>query len=162
MLTILSVQFTFLWLRNIGYVALCSIWSTCNLAPIWRDALSRLIDKWLTGSTVRTWLSVETNACVRCPCSSLTVRGFAVPYNPQVESEALWCLGVTDVTRHNVSPVYGCASLSKCLRFVCLLYCSLRENIGWLFVLHLLQNILIVQEVRCIIGFSLWRLHEDR
>lgn len=74
MLTFLDVKFMFLWLRNMGYVALCSIWSTCNLAPIWRDALSRLIDKWLTGRTVRTRLSVKTNACERCPCSSLTMR----------------------------------------------------------------------------------------
>lgn len=73
MLTFLHIQFMSLWLRNLGYVALCSIWSTCNLAPIWRDALSRLIDKWLTGSTVRTRLSVKTNACVLCP-SSLTMR----------------------------------------------------------------------------------------
>jgi hypothetical protein len=74
MLTFLHVQFVFLRLRNMGYVELCSIWSTCNPAPIWRDVLSRLIDKWLTGGTVRTRLSVKTNACARCPCSSLTMR----------------------------------------------------------------------------------------
>lgn len=74
MLTFLHVQFVFLWLRNMGYVALCSIWSTRNLAPIWRDALSRLIDRWLMGRTVRTRLSVKTNVRVCSPCSSLTLR----------------------------------------------------------------------------------------
>jgi hypothetical protein len=103
------------------YITLCSIWNTCKLAPIWHDALSRLIDKWLTGSTVRTRLSVETNACV--PLSSFFSynAGLAVPYNPQVQSEVLGVLDwQSDVTHQNVSPVCGCVSLS--VSSLCLTY----------------------------------------
>jgi hypothetical protein len=149
-------MFMLLWLRNMGYVALCSIWSTCYLAPIWRDALSRLIDKWLTCSTVRTRLSAKTNACTLCPCSSLTVRALLSLIIRKLNLK----YSVSRSDRCNPPQCIACLRMRVFVKVssLCLLYFSLRGNIGWLFVLHLIEDILRVREVRRIIRFSSCRL----
>jgi hypothetical protein len=145
-----------LWLRQMGYAALCSIWSTCNLAPIWRDALSRLIDKWLTCSTVWTRLSAKTNACTLCPCSSLTMR--ALPSLIIRKLNLKYSVSRSD--RCNPPQCIACLRMRVFVNVssLCLLYFSWRENIGSLFVLHLIEDGLRVREARSIFWFSSYRL----